>query len=98
LRRTAGDFRPERRAVFALTAIEAFARVLALAFYLVAAHAFSVSQFGVVRYTITLALLALAPLLVLATATNRELGAARGGEEQTRVVLGSSLTIALWPT
>jgi O-antigen/teichoic acid export membrane protein len=96
LRRTAGDFRPERRAVFALTAIEAFARVLALAFYLVAAHAFSVSQFGVVRYTITLALLALAPLLVLATATNRELGAARGGEAQTRVVLGSSLTIALW--
>jgi O-antigen/teichoic acid export membrane protein len=96
LRRTAGDFRPERRAVFALTAIEAFARMLALGFYLVAAHSFSVSTFGVIRYTITLALLALAPFLVLATATNRELGAARAGEEQTRVVLGSSLAIALW--
>ena len=95
LRRSAGDFRSERRAVFALTGIEAFARVLALAFYLVAAHSFSVASFGVIRYTITLALLALAPLLVLATATNRELGAARAGEEQTKVVLGSSLTIAL---
>ena len=70
--------------------------MLALGFYLVAAHSFSVSTFGVIRYTITLALLALAPLLVLATATNRELGAARAGEEQTRVVLGSSLAIALW--
>ena len=82
--------------MFALTAIEALARVLSLAFYLVAAHAFSVAGFGVVRYTITLALLALAPVLVLATATNRELGAARADEARTRMVLGSSLVIALW--
>jgi O-antigen/teichoic acid export membrane protein len=92
----AGDFRPERRAVFALTGIEAVARLLGLGFYLVTARALSVSGFGVVRYTITLALLALAPLLVLATATNRELGAARGGEDRTRFVLGSSLAIAFW--
>jgi O-antigen/teichoic acid export membrane protein len=96
LRRIAGDFRGERRAVFALTATEAAARLLGLAFYLVAARSFSVSGFGVVRYTITLALLALAPLLVLATATNRELGAARGGETRTRLVLGSSLAIGSW--
>jgi O-antigen/teichoic acid export membrane protein len=90
------DFRHERRAVFALTATEAVARLLGLAFYLVAAHAFSVSGFGVVRYSITLALLALAPLLVLATATTRELGASRGSEGRTRTVLGSSLAIGLW--
>jgi O-antigen/teichoic acid export membrane protein len=91
-----GDFRHERRAVFALTGIEAVARLLGLGFYLVAARALSLSGFGVVRYTITLALLALAPLLVLATATNRELGAARGGEDRTRLVLGSSVAIAFW--
>jgi O-antigen/teichoic acid export membrane protein len=96
LRRIVSDFRHERRAIFALTAIEAVARTLSLGFYLVAAHAFSVSSFGVVRYTITLALLAYAPLGVLATATNRELGAARGGEGQTRLVLGSSLAVAFW--
>ena len=53
----------------------------------------SVSGFGVVRYTITLATLALAPMLVLATAANRELGASRGGEQQTGVVLGASVTV-----
>jgi O-antigen/teichoic acid export membrane protein len=92
----ASGFGHERRAVFALTATEAVARTLSLGFYLLAAHSFSVSDFGVVRYTITLSLLALAPLLVLAMATNRELGAARGGEAETRVVLGSSLAIAVW--
>jgi O-antigen/teichoic acid export membrane protein len=64
-----------------------------LGFFLVAAHAMTVSGFGVVRYTITLATLALAPMLVLATATNRELGASRGGEQQTGVVLAASVTV-----
>jgi hypothetical protein len=91
-----GGFGRERREVNVLTATEAAARVLSLGFYLVAARVLTVSGFGVVRYTISLALLALSPLLVLATATNRELGASRAGEAETRVILGSSLAIACW--
>ena len=91
-----GDFGRERRDVNVLTVTEAAARALSLGFYLVAARVLTVSDFGVVRYTISLALLALSPVLVLATATNRELGASRAGEAETRVILGSSLAIACW--
>ncbi len=70
--------------------------MLSLVFYLVAAHAFTVGGFGVVRYTLTLALLALSPVLVLSRATTRELGAARGVEAKTRTVLGTTLTLSAW--
>jgi O-antigen/teichoic acid export membrane protein len=91
-----GDHRPERRAIYALTVVEGVARLLSFGFYLVAARVLSVSGFGVVRYTITLGMLALAPLLVLATATNRELGAARDRAGATREILGSTTVIAFW--
>jgi O-antigen/teichoic acid export membrane protein len=91
-----GDFRVESRAIYGLTGVEGVARLLSFGYYLIAARVLSVSGFGVVRYTISLALLALAPLLVLATALNRELGAVRGSEARTSAVLGSSMVVALW--
>jgi O-antigen/teichoic acid export membrane protein len=94
--RNGPDFRPERRAIYGLTGVEGVARLLSFGFYLVAARVLSVSGFGVVRYTISLGLLALAPLLVLATALNRELGAARGDAVETERVLGTSVLIAFW--
>jgi O-antigen/teichoic acid export membrane protein len=92
----AGGFRSERRAIYGLTGVEGVARLLSFGFYLIAARVLSISGFGVVRYTISLALLALAPLLVLATAVNRELGAVRGSDSGTGMVLGSSVVVGFW--
>jgi lipopolysaccharide exporter len=86
----------ERRAIYGLTGVEGVARLLSFGFYLIAARLLTVSEFGVVRYTISLAMLALAPLLVLATALNRELGAARGRAVVTEKVLGTSMVVAFW--
>jgi O-antigen/teichoic acid export membrane protein len=79
----------------ALTFAEGAARVLSFCFYLIAARVLAPEGFGVVRYTIALSLLALAGVQVLATALNRELGAARGHERRIDEVLGSSLAAAL---
>jgi O-antigen/teichoic acid export membrane protein len=78
----------------ALTFAEGAARLLSFCFYLIAARVLAPEGFGVVRYTIALSLLALAGVQVLATALNRELGAARGDERRTGEVLGSSLAAA----
>jgi O-antigen/teichoic acid export membrane protein len=82
----------------ALTAAEAASRLLSFAYYVLAARTLDPDQFGVVRYTITLAVLALGPLLVTATATNRELGASRDDPDRRDTILASSLLLSagLW--
>jgi O-antigen/teichoic acid export membrane protein len=81
-----------------LTGVEGIARLLSFGFYLLAARVFTPHGFGVVQYTITVALLAFGGLQVLVTAIIRELGVDRNDHERTREVLGSSLAvaIALW--
>jgi FkbM family methyltransferase len=88
----------ELRSVVALTASEAVARILAFAYYLVAARSLAPSGFGVVRYTITLSLLGFALMQVLVTIIGREVGAARGDREATAGIVGGSLAIGavLW--
>jgi O-antigen/teichoic acid export membrane protein len=51
--------------------------------------------FGVLRYTTTLALLALGASQVLATALNRELGAARNDRARYPALIGSASVVAL---
>jgi O-antigen/teichoic acid export membrane protein len=82
----------------ALTGIEAASRLLSFAYYVVAARALTPDDFGVVRYTITIAVLAVGPLLVTATATNRELGSSRDVPSRRDSVLASSLlaSVVLW--
>ena len=81
-----------------LTAVEGGARVLSFGFYLLAARVLAPSGFGVVQYTITVAMLAFGAIQVLVTAIIRELGVDRGDALGTREVLGSSLAAAvgLW--
>lgn len=76
-----------------VTASEAGARLLSFCFYLLAARELTTHGFGVVRYTITLSLLAFGATQVLVNAMTREVGAARGDGRRTAEVLGSSLTI-----
>ena len=76
-----------------VTASEAGARLLSFCFYLLAARELTVHGFGVVRYTITLSLLAFGGTQVLVNAMTREVGAARGHGRRTAEVLGSSLAI-----
>lgn len=78
-----------------LTGVEGIARLLSFGFYLIAARVFAPQDFGVVQYTITVALLAFAGLQVLVTAIIRELGVERVDAERTREVLGSSLAAAI---
>jgi O-antigen/teichoic acid export membrane protein len=82
----------------ALTGTEAASRLLSFAYYVIAARVLDPDDFGVVRYTITLAVLAVGPLLVTATATNRELGASRDDPARRDSVLASSLlaSAGLW--
>lgn len=82
----------------ALTGIEAASRLLSFVFYIAAARALDPDSFGVVRFTITVAILAIGPLMVMATATNRELGASRDDPVRRDTILGSSVLISagLW--
>ena len=79
-----------------LAGVEAAARILSFAFYLIAARSLAPAGFGVVQYTITVSLLAFGALQVLVTAIIRELGADRDNHARTREVLGSSLAVALF--
>jgi O-antigen/teichoic acid export membrane protein len=85
--------RAELRPMVGVTASEAVARLLSFCFYLLAARELTTHGFGVVRYTITLSLLAFGATQVLVNAMTREVGAARGDRRRTADVLGSSLTI-----
>jgi O-antigen/teichoic acid export membrane protein len=78
-----------------LSAAEGAARLLSFIFYLLAARALAPSEFGVVRYTIILSLLAFVALQVLVKALMKELGAARGDAELTREVLGTGVVASL---
>jgi O-antigen/teichoic acid export membrane protein len=78
-----------------LTLAEGIARGLSFAFYLLAAHALAPASFGVVQYTIALAVVALAPVQLIGIAVRRELGADRGDRAETISTLGSGLALAL---
>ena len=90
LARAGGEARP----MAALTASEGVSRLLSLVFYVVAARTLTTEGFGVLRYTVGLALLIFALLAVLTTSVTREVGAARGNDERTGEVLGSGLWVA----
>jgi O-antigen/teichoic acid export membrane protein len=82
-----------------LVATEGASRLLAFAFYLLAARALTTSGYGEVQYTITLATLAFGVIQVLAIVMPRELGASRGlGEDRVGEVLGTGLllSIGIW--
>ena len=74
-----------------LTFSEGGARLLSFVFYVLAARVLAPSGFGVLTYTIALSTFAVAVLGVLALATSRELGAARGDAVATNSIIGSSL-------
>jgi O-antigen/teichoic acid export membrane protein len=78
----------------AYTFSEGTSRLLSFVFYVVAARMLTTDGFGVLRYTIALALLALGAVQVLVTAMTRELGATRGDPARTGEVLGSGLAVA----
>jgi O-antigen/teichoic acid export membrane protein len=88
----------ELRPIFVSTFGEGGSRAVNFLFYLAVARALSPAGFGEVRYTITLATVALCLTQVLSNAMNRELGAARLDLARTREVLGSALAVgvALW--
>jgi len=78
-----------------LSAAEGGARLLSFGFYLIAARALEPSDFGVVRYTITLSLVAFAGLQVIVKALMRELGGTRGDVERVREVLGTGVVVSV---
>ncbi len=78
-----------------LSAAEGGARLLSFGFYLIAARVLAPSDFGVVRYTITLSLVAFAGLQVLVKALMRELGGARGDVEHVREILGTGVVVSV---
>jgi O-antigen/teichoic acid export membrane protein len=93
LRALAAD--QDMRRMSALTATEGSARLLSFAFYAVAARALSPHGFGVVRYTLTIVLIAFFLLQVLVKAIARELGSARGDEVATRDLIAASITLTV---
>jgi O-antigen/teichoic acid export membrane protein len=97
-RQGAGRAIREARPMVWLSAVEGGARLLSFGFYLLAARVLAPQGFGVVQYTITVAMLAFGGLQVLATALMRELGAVRGDQVGRNEVLGSGLALAggLW--
>jgi lipopolysaccharide exporter len=88
----------ELRPIFVSTFGEGGSRAVNFLFYLAVARALSPAGFGEVRYTITLATVALCLTQVLSNAMNRELGAVRLDRGRTREVLGTALAVgvALW--
>jgi O-antigen/teichoic acid export membrane protein len=88
--------RKEARPMVGLVFTEGASRLLAFAFYLLAARALSTSGYGEVQYTITLATLAFGVIQVLAIVMPRELGASRSlGEARVEQVLGTGLLLSL---
>ncbi len=83
------EFRP----IAALTVTEGAARLLSFLFYVLAARALTPAGFGRVRYTLTIVLIAFFLLQVVVKAIARELGGARGNEEATARLIGSSVCV-----
>jgi O-antigen/teichoic acid export membrane protein len=79
----------------ALALSEGGARLISFAYYLFAARVLAPEEFGVLRYTITLAVLAFGTIQVLASAIARELGAARSDTERVAAIIGSGIAIAI---
>jgi len=90
-----GRLRGELRPLATLTFAEASARLLSFCFYLVVARILTTAEFGVVRYTIALSLLAFVGLQVIVTGLMRELGASRGDDGAAPTVIGSALAATL---
>ena len=78
----------------ALTFAEGAARLLSFGFYIVAARLLTTGEFGVVRYTIALSLLAFGGLQVLVTGLLKELGAGRADPERAPAAIGTALAAA----
>jgi O-antigen/teichoic acid export membrane protein len=74
-----------------LSVAEGGARLLSFIFYLLVARVLVPADFGVVRYTITLSLVAFVGLQVLVKALMKEIGGARGDIERVRAVLGTGV-------
>jgi lipopolysaccharide exporter len=87
-------FAPELGSMTRLVLSEGAARGLSFLYYIVAARVLAPEGFGVVRYTITLALLVMGAEMALTTVVQRELGAARADPLHTRKVMGSALAVA----
>jgi O-antigen/teichoic acid export membrane protein len=81
--------------MMALSAAEGGARLLSFAFYLLAARVLAPEDFGIVRYTITLSLVAFAGLQVIVKALMKELGGARGNPDHIRAVLGTGVVVSI---
>src|SRR4051812_12217825 len=79
-----------------LVITEAASRLLAFAFYLLAARVLSTKGYGEVQYTITLATLAFGVIQVLAIVLPRELGTSRAaGSARVDQVLSTGLLLAI---
>jgi O-antigen/teichoic acid export membrane protein len=85
----------ELRPMASLSAAEGGARLLSFVFYLLAARALGASDFGIVRYTIILSLVAFVALQVLVKALMKELGGARADPERVREVLGTGVVASV---
>jgi O-antigen/teichoic acid export membrane protein len=78
-----------------LVITEGASRLLAFAFYLLAARVLTTSGYGEVQYTITLATLAFGVIQVITIVLPRELGASRtAGSARVDQVLGTGLLLA----
>jgi O-antigen/teichoic acid export membrane protein len=89
--RGAPAIRGELAPIAIFVSSEGGARLLSFGFYLLAARVLTTHGFGVVRYTLTLSVLAFGVGQVLATALTREVGAARNEPARLGSVLGSGL-------
>jgi O-antigen/teichoic acid export membrane protein len=85
----------EIKPMAAMSAAEGGARFLSFLFYLLAARSLAPEDFGVVRYTITLSLVAFVGLQVIVKALMKELGGARQDTERELEVLGTGLLISV---
>jgi O-antigen/teichoic acid export membrane protein/predicted O-methyltransferase YrrM len=87
--------RRELGSIATLIVSEGVSRALSFTYYIAAARLLAPAGFGVVRYTITLSLLAFGVMQVLVTVLGRELGAARGDDDRTSAVIGTSVALGV---
>jgi O-antigen/teichoic acid export membrane protein/predicted O-methyltransferase YrrM len=87
--------RRELGSIATLILSEGVSRALSFAYYIAAARLLAPAGFGIVRYTITLSLLAFGVMQVLVTVLGRELGASRGDDHRMSAVIGTSIALAV---
>jgi O-antigen/teichoic acid export membrane protein len=85
----------EIKPMAAMSGAEGGARFLSFLFYLLAARALAPSDFGVVRYTITLSLVAFVGLQVIVKSLMKELGGSRSDEQRELDVLGTGAAVSV---